>query len=186
MSLVDDESTAALMKALGGAADEGVMPTQFAIDGARSGYSIEKINRSLRIADFLLAALDLTELSSLLACPIVSLGGGPGFDFVSAAILHEFIGMIQKQTRKGVNALVLDIEPGWKSCVVAFDRAVNRASRPPDTETADNHIVSFATCDITAPLMDNPALLTTLTAGMVHYYSFTARNPYFPIPTGCF
>ena len=164
MGETNSAATKALLTALGCAADEGVMRHEhFSTEGARVGYCIQKINRSIRLADFLLSAtsFDYAVLEHLLALPIVSLGGGPGFDFVGAAILSDFLHLTGQSFRRrdGVRTLVADLEPGWQSCVSSFENAMNSL-----VTDGIRHHTSFGSCDITKPLSSSPSILQA-TAG---------------------
>lgn len=128
---------------LGVAADEGIMPS-FSDPGARAGYALEFFSRARGLADLFLDTQDdinsfpmfwkehLDE-SPLLGGPvssngennsiynITSIGGGPGFDFVGAAMAASFssiVGVNQKSKNVSkINSVVLDYEEGWSSIV---------------------------------------------------------------------
>ena len=111
-----------LFVALGDAADEGVMPS-FSSAGARSGYLIDKLlARAGRTADFIreiqkyYSARNRSKLIDVVGCSLVSIGGGPGFDFAAHSLLQAFrdlcLGRERSNNERKIAALVLDLEPG--------------------------------------------------------------------------
>lgn len=134
---------------LGVAADKGIMPS-FEDAGARSGYALEFFCRARNLADlFALDTFNtrysLSEewIDAILATPMlgghtqdgsnrsrssstdaefnmVSIGGGPGFDFVGLA-LAAYFNSIGKSTVSPIHATILDYEEGWEDLVGAMN-----------------------------------------------------------------
>jgi hypothetical protein len=132
---------------LGVAADRGVMPC-FANAGARSGYAVEFFCRAKNLADLFADTFnshyEFPEywLEGLRGSPIlgssdggaysvVSLGGGPGFDYVSSAVATSFCSYMESlrdQEETGslsssslkLHATILDYEEGWGDLVHAM------------------------------------------------------------------
>lgn len=130
---------------LGVAADRGEMPS-FEDAGARSGYAIEFFCRARNLADLFMDTYnehyEFPEywLEGLRDSPIlgggsdsgeysvVSLGGGPGFDYVSAAVATTFCSYVESfcddheetsTTRSSLklHGTILDYEEGWGDLV---------------------------------------------------------------------
>ena len=104
---------------------------------------------------------------------VLSIGGGPGFDLASVAVLADFSRLGDEVQRRregggnadgpggaaarspiagrgggcGVEALILDYEEGWEDCVAALEAAVCSSGGSPA-----KHRAQFGRCDITAPL----------------------------------
>ena len=159
-SEADVEATARLEKALGDAATNGSMPS-FADEGARRGYArIHFVSRTSKVANALFCAEDAwvrTVVRRILGlretCNVVSLGGGPGYDFAAVATLSDYLGGAtfdedvetparHRRPSAAVRCAVLDYESGWASSVEALA----------DAYAGSRHAVSFGACDITAPL----------------------------------
>lgn len=161
---VDKDATTELICALGCAADEGIMPS-FSLSGARSGYTIDKlVSRTSRIADLLLEAFPSEhgsdDLYQMLSSRIISLGGGPGFDFLGACLLGNYI-LCAEGIEKGrlssipIDTVVLDYEPGWREYNTAMLHAVNQHPYRCASATEPSQYTSrFGTCDITMSLYD--------------------------------
>lgn len=131
---------------LGVAADLGEMPS-FSDPGARSGYVLEFFCRARNLAELYIDALnpsiDIPQncVESMKASPMlagnshnisayemVSLGGGPGFDFVGSAMAASFatatFGEISES--RAIQATVFDYEEGWGDLVEAMDISTRR------------------------------------------------------------
>ncbi|KAK1746305.1 hypothetical protein QTG54_002912 [Skeletonema marinoi] len=132
---------------LGVAADRGKMPS-FANAGARSAYAVEFFCRAKNLADLFADTFnshyEFPEywLEGLRGSPIlgssdggaysvVSLGGGPGFDYVSSAVATSFCSYMESlrdQEETGslsssslkLHATILDYEEGWGDLVHAM------------------------------------------------------------------
>lgn len=133
---------------LGVASDVGQMPS-FEDAGARSGYAVEFFCRAKNLADLFLDTfndsfefpqywLEGLRESPILGCgksaecvsggdhySIVSLGGGPGFDYVSAAVATSFCSYVDslredEASRLKLQATILDYEEGWSDLVRAM------------------------------------------------------------------
>jgi len=161
---VDQEGFEKLWFQLGIAADKGQMPS-FENPGSRAGYALEFFCRARMLADILVDVNNPTlpahwketiyEKRLLegiggerTACNLTSLGGGPGFDFVAAAMvaMHNTAGSGAAQ----VHASVLDYEEGWEELVESMDVAVKRALNQ------DSYSCTWGgKCDITQSL-DHP------------------------------
>lgn len=179
---------------LGVAADQGQMPS-FEDAGARSGYALEFFCRARNLADLFLDSLNPSFLfegywleamieSPMLGCSsltndqdddttpyqMVSLGGGPGFDYVGAVLSTSFASNIISSSESGttasaegesifnssntrssreLNAIVLDYEEGWQDLVETMNDSTNRILRQ------TQHSCQWGgKCDITKPLND--------------------------------
>jgi hypothetical protein len=166
---VDQAALSDLSRSLGTAADLGIMPS-FQNKGALAGYATEYFCRAQLLADllleqnepkFLVQALDdlLSESTNTDAtpCRLVSLGGGPGFDFCALALMTTFHQQSSSRTSTSqslatspihpVSATVLDYEHGWGSLVYAMASSV-------DAVLGGSHSCEFGGCDITLPLSD--------------------------------
>ena len=161
---------------LGVAADEGKMPS-FSDKGARSGYALEFFCRGRNLADlFILDTLNPLHsfsdewTSAILNTPLyegngissaivessfdtssynmVSLGGGPGFDFVGAALATTFNSNGLTITSP-LRATILDYEEGWSDLVTAMDTATRNILQQPNLSCKWG-----GKCDITKPMND--------------------------------
>lgn len=147
-TVVDQASYQRLAFDLGVAADRGVMPS-FTNPGARAGYALDYFCRARLLADvFLLVHLVADEdddqeckytfnpqddNDKLLDATyyITSLGGGPGFDFVAAALVTWFqrgggVGVSEPApgpSLRHIQTTILDYESGWQDLVVAMGTA---------------------------------------------------------------
>jgi len=132
---------------LGVAADMGEMPS-FSDPGARSGYALEFVCRARNLADLYIDALNPSLVfpqnwvesmkeSPMLAgnnshntraYEMVSLGGGPGFDFVGSAMAASFATCTfgEKYESRAIQATVFDYEEGWGDLVEAMDISTRR------------------------------------------------------------
>ena len=144
-TVVDQASYQRLAFDLGVAADRGVMPS-FANPGARAGYALDYFCRARLLADvFLLLLLMDDDECSYIFNPrddndklldaryhITSLGGGPGFDFVAAALVTWFqrgggVGVSEPASGPSVGNIqttILDYESGWQDLVAAMGTAM--------------------------------------------------------------
>lgn len=163
--------------ALGTGADQGTMP-DFAVGGAAAlrGYSLAHFGRVRLLGEVMTQAEpDWLEervaalfsrggqrLGNKAAPPspvshldLISLGGGPGYDYVSAVALSEY------RAGPAIRATVYDYETQWGSVVSSVDRATRR------TAVSDRrHGCDFSGCDVTLPLgdIDNAGVADRLTA----------------------
>ena len=169
----DADSFGNLFFNLGTAADRGEMPS-FADPGSRSGYALEFFCRARLLTDILFEKCnpssvcyqpDVTEcaLSQKMGhttddpehnaanktVNVVSLGGGPGYDYVGV-LLADMVGNagFGKTTIKGT---IFDYEEGWGDLVEAMDTAVNLALLNDDNLSS---VAWGGGCDITKPLSD--------------------------------
>lgn len=144
--LPDKAAFEALFFNLGVAADEGRMPS-FSDPGARAGYSLEFFSRARSLADLFLDTQDddmnsfpcfwkehinespllgglVSKGENIRMYNITSIGGGPGFDFVGAALAASFCSIVgfeeKSQNASKINTVVLDYEEGWSSLVEAM------------------------------------------------------------------
>ncbi|CAJ1962729.1 unnamed protein product [Cylindrotheca closterium] len=131
---------------LGVAADMGEMPS-FSDPGARSGYALEFFCRARNLADLYIDALnpslDMPQnwVESMKESPMlagdsqdtrayemVSIGGGPGFDFVGSAMVASFATHTfgEEAGSRAIQATVFDYEEGWGDLVKAMDISTRR------------------------------------------------------------
>ena len=154
---------------LGVASDRGEMPS-FEDAGARSGYAVEFMCRARNLADLFADTFNSHYefpnywLEGLRDSPIlgsnksgdysvVSLGGGPGFDYVSAAVATSFCSYTESLRDQGENdaclklhATILDYEEGWGDLVQAM---VNSTATILDRSTPTLSCDWGGKCDIT-------------------------------------
>lgn len=147
------------------------MPS-FADAGARSGYAVEFFCRARTLADLYMDASNpscvfpefwsdgMMQTAMLGGCgpidgenapySIVSLGGGPGFDFVSAAVAAAFSWYTSENAvSPSVQCTVLDYEEGWEDLVVAMNSATQQ------TLGSSNAVCDWGgKCDITKSIFD--------------------------------
>ena len=133
---------------LGVAADVGLMPS-FDDAGARSGYALEFFCRGRNLADLFIDSFNTHYnfpqfcLDELLTSPIlggsytvntdgevepysiVSLGGGPAYDYVGAALATSFSSYASSSEQQGtaIKATILDYEEGWGDLVEAMSNS---------------------------------------------------------------
>ena len=165
---------------LGVAADTGERPS-FSDAGSRSGYALDFFCRARLLAD-LLMDVDNPTLpphwnesireqrlfhgihKERTVCNLTSLGGGPGFDYVAAAM----VAMHNVATREDggdngaiaeVFATILDFEESWQDLVESMDLATKAALQQPGISCHWG-----GKCDITKPLShpDNASCLKSI------------------------
>jgi len=162
---------------LGVAADKGEMPS-FRNAGARSAYALEFFCRGRKLADLFMDAFNPSFLfpeywkDALLESPMlggnysanesynmVSLGGGPGFDFVGAALAATFCASGGEAA--AIKATILDYEEGWGDLVEAMDVSTRNILQQPNLSCQWG-----GKCDITKPLADptNAACLAEISS----------------------
>ena len=174
---------------LGVASDTGRMPS-FEDAGARSGYAVEFFCRARNLADLYMDSwngdFEFPEywLEGLRDSPMlggsgygdddgtgdysmVSLGGGPGFDYVSAAVAASFCSYTSASSTNNdqinLKATILDYEEGWGDLVEAMansTQTVLQQSNPNPTLQCD----WGGKCDITQSIFhpSNTACLSLL------------------------
>jgi hypothetical protein len=156
---VDREALTKLSFQLGVAADIGSMPS-FEHDGARAGYAVDYFCRAQLMADiifssessFLREDVDRLLSSGNKQCNIGSLGGGPGYDFVAAALVATYKSQQRQQTLPPVvlHATIFDYEHGWAPLVEKMASAVEHTL---GGSGAHQHSCHFGgRCDIALPL----------------------------------
>jgi hypothetical protein len=187
----DPDGFSKLWFSLGVAADQGEMPS-FADAGSRAGYALDCFCRARMLADFLFdleanptipehwkrGAGESTLRNPLTmagapngnykTCRLVSIGGGPGYDYVGAALLATYSGGCI-----AVDATIFDYEEGWHDLVDSM--AHSTAMVFPHDHTCR----WGGTCDITKSLQDsaNQSLLTTIaTADLIVCQYCIAEN----------
>mmetsp|Transcript_11081 Transcript_11081/g.27261 ORF Transcript_11081/g.27261 Transcript_11081/m.27261 type:complete len:429 (+) Transcript_11081:68-1354(+) len=168
---------------LGVASDVGRMPS-FEDAGARSGYAVEFFCRARNLADlyvdgwnpyyefprFWLDSLMETPMLGGGSCDdaaaefgdepysMVSLGGGPGFDYVGAALAASFSTYTSSSANetsshghneKRMKATILDYEEGWGDLVHAMGNSTQRILQSPQLECSWG-----GKCDITKSILD--------------------------------
>lgn len=87
---------------------------------------------------------------------LISLGGGPGFDFVAAALISSFNAGMHGEISP-IKATILDYESGWSTLVNAMGNATNNILSSKEQMTCSWGGV----CDITKPL-DHPSNVACL------------------------
>lgn len=150
---VDKQALKELSFQLGVAADIGAMPS-FENEGARAGYAVNYFCRAQLMADLLFSSdspILVETIDDLLGgrsiCRIGSLGGGPGYDFVAAALLASYRSEQRGQLPTNLQVTIFDYEEGWDSLVDAMAGSVQ-------TVLGGSHSCGFCTCDITVPFSD--------------------------------
>ena len=143
---------------LGIGATQGIMP-DFSDETALYGYSLQHFGRTrllfdlitqtqpdwleTRVRELFYTRSNSGGMVSHSPCiDLISLGGGPGYDYVTAAILSDFC------SGPDINTQIFDYEPNWESIVHSVDNA---------TQTIlghDRHTCKFGRCDITQQLSD--------------------------------
>jgi hypothetical protein len=162
----------ALFFSLGVAADVGEMPS-FSHAGSRSGYAVDFFCRSRLLSDILMDvdnptlpphwkdtflekrllfgeesashSQSTTTMTTTTSCNITSLGGGPGFDFVAAALVATYNTAGNGNAK--VHATIMDYEEGWQDLVEAMNVATQTTLQQPGFSCAWG-----GKCDITQPL----------------------------------
>ena len=122
---VDEEQLNDLSFSLGVAADVGQMPS-FENAGARSGYALDYFCRARLLADLL---IDINSDADYLGdtCQLASIGGGPGFDYVAAALVSIFTAAGDEDSIVPIHATILDYESGWGNLVERMNIATKDA-----------------------------------------------------------
>eukprot|EP00978_Attheya_sp_CCMP212_P016724 scaffold44026_cov54-Attheya_sp.AAC.1 len=83
-------------------------------------------------------------------CQLVSLGGGPGFDFVAAALIATYNSNDCHPVPTRIQATILDYEMGWSDQVTPMVQALQQM-----LPHGARHSCHFGgSCDITRPLSD--------------------------------
>ena len=163
-SHVNADATRGLESALGSiGANQGIMP-DFSNKDALRGYALQHFGRARMLGDLMTRPDKPEWLGSRVAelftgssgsdeqqmgrddlppINMVSLGGGPGYDFVAAAALSEF------RRGRDVRCKVFEYEKAWESIVASIERATQNLY----AETK-RHTCGFGRCDITLPISD--------------------------------
>jgi hypothetical protein len=170
-SPVDRERFENLAFRLGVAADTGEMPS-FSDAGARSGYALDFFCRARNLAGLFMEKEDPSYPAgwsdAMLSTPnatleksfnLTSLGGGPGFDFVAAALASTFYAAGSEAP--SIHATILDYEEGWSNLVKAMDSATRNVLQQPQMSCCWG-----GKCDITKPVAhpDNAACLAEISS----------------------
>lgn len=87
------------------------------------------------------------DLLSTESCRISSLGGGPGYDFVAAALLATYRSQQRGTLPTSLHATIFDYEEGWSSLVHEMTDSVQHV-------LGGSHSCDFERCDITCSLSD--------------------------------
>jgi hypothetical protein len=168
-SPVDRERFENLAFRLGVAADKGEMPS-FSDQGARSGYALDFFCRARNLAGLFILEQDDPSFpagwsDAMLNTPnatfnLTSLGGGPGFDFVAAALASTFYAAGNGEA-PSIHATILDYEEGWSNLVQAMDAATRNVLQQPQMSCCWG-----GKCDITKPIAhtDNAACLAEISS----------------------
>ena len=173
---VDENELEDLSFSLGVAADIGEMPSGFSNSGARSGYALDYFCWARLLADFFIDTdnptlpmfwQDVFDNHSFLqngaehvngqngaeradgrVCNLTSIGGGPGFDFVGAALVSTFNAGGEYEKISPIQATILDYESGWSNLVEAMNEATNNVLQTEKKTTC----TWGGVCDVTKPL----------------------------------
>lgn len=148
---------------LGTAADRGEMPS-FADPGARAGYALEFFCRARLIADLFLEKYNQPSTSKDIfvskygsddpanasgrTCRLLSLGGGPGYDYIGLLLATTFATTGLGKTQ--IEGVVYDYEEGWQDLVAAMNKATDCAL----LNDNKSNLRWGGVCDITKPLSD--------------------------------
>lgn len=159
----DPEAFGELFFNLGTAADRGEMPS-FACPKARAGYAIEFMCRARLITDLFLNKYIEPASEDAYAskfcnnrnsdeiidktCRILSLGGGPGYDYLGVLLADTFGTAGLGKTR--IEGIVFDYEEGWQDLVEAMNTATQLAL----VNDNKSFVKWGGGCDITKPLSD--------------------------------
>lgn len=140
------------------AADVGTMPS-FADAGSRSGYAMAFFCRALSLANLLqdtrrLPEFAVEQLNDILyssdsskTCKLTSIGGGPGYDFVSVALAAKYGSAHNRASNVNIEASVLDYEEGWENLIKAMSTSTRLVVEN------DDHMCTYGgKCDITVPM----------------------------------
>ncbi|KAL3911299.1 MAG: hypothetical protein SGILL_007334 [Bacillariaceae sp.] len=150
---------------LGVAADTGQRPC-FVDAGARSGYALDFFCRARNLADFLMdrdqpifpdfwgdaltnspmLSREEDEAASSKSFQITSIAGGPGYDFLAAALVALYSASDLDHV-PSIRTTVLDYEEGWKDLVHCMNAATRKVL--PDFDFACDW---GGKCDVTKPL----------------------------------
>ena len=157
---VDSEGFSDLWFNLG--VDKGEMPS-FACAESRSGYALEFFCRAQLLANVLLDLEDNPSLPSNWqadptftsplqkegseVCKMLSIGGGPGYDFVAAALVASFHSAFASADVV-VEATIFDYEEGWHDLVESMATAAT------EVLPADHSCHWGGPCDLTKSLED--------------------------------
>lgn len=149
---------------LGVAADFGDMPS-FSDPGARSGYALEFFCRARNLADLYFDSLNPSFtfpeywVEAMMKTPMlggdeqpynmVSLGGGPGFDFVGAAMVSSFVTSTSEKHPRSIKATIFDYEEGWGDLIEAMGESTISVLQQPNMSCGWG-----GKCDITKSLND--------------------------------
>lgn len=178
-STVDGLATRSLEASLGAVgANRGIMP-DFTDASALRGYALRHFGRARLLCDLMnlpepdwlhhrIAELFRTRktIDSKGRCEnpayldLVSLGGGPGYDFVSATALSEY------RAGPSVRATVYEYEQRWESVVSSVERATQNVLGN------NRHTCGFDGCDITLPLTSNRNASVAKSTGTSQYKIF--------------
>ena len=195
---VDANATAVLEYELNRVGDVGtISPLSFADAGSRSGYALHFFGRVRRLADTILYSRNThvpivraiqrmlvvsptvtTATTGTTECHLISIGGGPGYDFVGLCLAKSFLNLYdtQKETDAAdsssspsspcapssfLRGTVFDYQVGWSDWVDCMDKSTNRVlSQIHDNNICKGGSSTFSCsfgggCDITKTL-DNP------------------------------
>ena len=102
-----------------------------------------------------------TSISGNTSVRLTSLGGGPGFDFVAAALAVTFTSSGDTSRLPSLQATILDYEEGWEDLVVAMDASTRNILQQSDWSCSWG-----GKCDITKPLnhLNNEACLAVISS----------------------
>ena len=139
-------------------ASRGIMP-DFSNLSALRGYSLQHFGRVRMLGDLLTQTQPdwlARGVNALFPCGgdrnkheqpnqqasfrdinLVSLGGGPGYDYVAAVALSEY------RSGPKIKARVLEYEAQWEKCVSSMETATRSILK------SDRHCLNFGRCDIT-------------------------------------
>ena len=153
-------ATKRLEQELGIGATQGIMP-DFSDETALFGYSLQHFGRTRllfdlitqtqpdwlesRVRELFYTRSNSGGIVSRSPCiDLISLGGGPGYDYITAAILSEFCSGLDMR----VKAQIFDYETNWESIVHSVENATQKILGH------DRHTCTFGRCDITQQLSD--------------------------------
>jgi hypothetical protein len=158
---VEASEESELFFALGVAADTGEMPS-FDCAGSRSSYAVGFFCRARLLADLLLDFNNnptipqswktdskvpfSSPLHNPKTCRLLSIGGGPGYDYVAAALIASFQNQATDEP-VNIQATIFDFEEKWCDLVDAMALATANAF------PTESHTCHWGgKCDITKPL----------------------------------
>jgi hypothetical protein len=124
--------------------DNPTLPTFWTHNDSHQQYS-EDTNNAISF----LTGKDFSSSSNLhdTTVHLTSVGGGPGFDFVAAALAVMFSSSANTDPLPALRATILDYEEGWESLVDAMNESTSEVLQQP-TWRCD----WGGKCDITKPL----------------------------------